>query len=309
MITSIFKKSTPINSILITFLFIGVFVFYEFHDTNWLNSTVSIIQKSILLAILLASLFFVNFIVKKNGITKDSDFTTLFYFFFLLIFPSIFSDFKLVIANFFIILALRRLYSIQTLKVVKEKIFDASLYIFVASLFHFWSVLFLIIVFASIVFHVSRDYRNWFIPIVAFFTVAIIFVFYTLVFDNLAVQNYLKSIVISFDFSYFKSNYENLALSTYSMIAVFFFFSLLGILSQKPLNLQAAFKKTLFSFLIGVVIFILSDHKSNEVLVFSFFPLAIMGTTNIEFYQNNLRQNIILISVLVLCLFAFFTQL
>ena len=87
MITSIFKKSTPINSILITFLFIGVFVFYEFHDTNWLNSTVSIIQKSILLAILLASLFFVNFIVKKNGITKDSDFTTLFYFFFLLIFP------------------------------------------------------------------------------------------------------------------------------------------------------------------------------------------------------------------------------
>ncbi len=309
MITSIFKKSTPINSILITFLFIGVFVFYEFHDTNWLNSTVSIIQKSILLAILLASLFFVNFIVKKNGITKDSDFTTLFYFFFLLIFPSIFSDFKLVIANFFIILALRRLYSIQTLKVVKEKIFDASLYIFVASLFHFWSVLFLIIVFASIVFHVSRDYRNWFIPIVAFFTVAIIFVFYTLVFDNLAVQNYLKSIVISFDFSYFKSNYENLALSTYSMIAVFFFFSLIGILSQKPLNLQAAFKKTLFSFLIGVVIFILSDHKSNGVLVFSFFPLAIMGTTNIEFYQNNLRQNIILISVLVLCLFAFFTQL
>ncbi len=309
MITSIFKKSTPINSILITFLLIVVFVFYVFQDTNWLSSTILIVQNSTVLVLLMVSLFFVNFVVKKNGITRDSDFTSLFFLFFLLIFPLLLTNFKLIIANFFIILALRRLYSIQTLKVVKEKIFDASLYIFVASLFHFWSILFLTLVFVSIVFHVSRDYRNWFLPIVAFFAVAIIFVFYTFVFDSLAIQNYLKSIIISFDFGYFKNNYQNLALSIYAMIAVFFFFSLLLMISQKPLNLHAAFKKTIFSFVIGVIIFIISDHKCNEVLVFSFFPLAIMGTTNIEFYQKNLRQNIILITVIVLCLFAFFTQL
>ena len=192
---------------------------------------------------------------------------------------------------------------------VKEKIFDASLYIFIASLFHFWSILFLIVVFASIVFHVSRDYRNWFLPFVAFFTVAILFIFYALVFDKFAIQAYLNSVVISYDFSYFKNNYQNLALSIYAMISVFFFFSLVTILSQKPLNLQAAFKKTIFSFLIGLVIFVISDQKSNEVLAFSFFPLAIMGTTNIEFYQNNLRQNIIFVTVIIMCLFAFFTQL
>ena len=309
MITSIFKKSTPINYILITTMLIGFFVLYQFQDMKWLNSTHLILQKTVLLVVLMISLFFVNFIVKKNTITKDSDFTVIFFLLLLLLFPSFFSNFKLIIANFFILLALRRLFSIQTLKVVKEKIFDASLYIFIASLFHFWSILFLIVVFASIVFHVSRDYRNWLLPIVAFLTVAVLFVFYALVFDHSAIQVFLNSIIISLDFSYFKNNFQNLALSIYAMISVFFFFSLLMMISQKPLNLQAAFKKTLFSFVIGLVIFIISDSKCNEVLAFSFFPLAIMGTTNIEFYQNNLRQNIILIAVLVLCLFAFFTQL
>ena len=64
---------------------------------------------------------------------------------FLLFFPSIWNDFNLLISNFFILLALRRLLSMHSAKAPKEKIFDASLWIFFASFFHFWSILFILL--------------------------------------------------------------------------------------------------------------------------------------------------------------------
>ena len=163
MITSFFKKSTPINYSLLGILMVLVFFLYQFHTTIGATTSAGMMQKVVLLGVLFASLFFSNFIVKKNGLTKDSSYTILFYFLFLLFFPKIFNNVNLLLANFFILLSMRRLISLQTLKAPKEKIFDAALWIFVASLFHFWCILFIIVVYVSIIFHVSRDYRNWLI--------------------------------------------------------------------------------------------------------------------------------------------------
>ena len=174
MITSIFKKSTPINYSLMGIMMVLFFFLYQFHATAISNSSIEIAKKAGILVILFASLFISNFIVKKNGLTKDSSYTILFYFIFLLFFPSVLNNINLLLANFFILLSMRRLVSLQTLKAPKEKIFDAALWIFVASLFHFWCILFLLLVYISIIFHVSRDYRNWLIPFVAFFVTAII---------------------------------------------------------------------------------------------------------------------------------------
>ena len=155
MITSLFRKSTPLNYTLVVLLLLFCFFMSQLQHSNWSNSF-SI--KMTNLSILIGMLFVVNFIVKKNGLTKNSSYTILFYLLLLLFFPSIFSDIKLLLANFFLIIAMRRLISLQSLKAPKEKIFDASLWIFVASLFHFWCILFILLVFISIIFHVSRDY-------------------------------------------------------------------------------------------------------------------------------------------------------
>src|SRR3970282_2496096 len=124
-----------------------------------------------------------NFVSKKNGLSKNSSYTIFFYLLFLLFFPSILDNINLIFSNLFILLALRRLLSLQSLTASKEKIFDASLWIFVASLFHFWSIIFIVLVFISIMFHVARDYRNWILPFIAFFTAGIIFMLYAAVFD------------------------------------------------------------------------------------------------------------------------------
>lgn len=285
------------------------FFVYQFQDTKWTNTLVEIGEKVGLLLILFASVFVSNFIVKKNGLTKDSAFTILFYFLFLLFFPDILDNYNLVLANFFILLSMRRLVSLQTLKAPKEKIFDAALWIFVASLFHFWAILFIILVYISIIFHVSRDYRNWLIPFVSLFLASIIFVFYALLIDKTAINTYLAADEIDFSIDYFTNDYQNIAFSIYAVFVVFFTFPSVFSLTNKPLNLQASYKKVLFAVFISIVIFILSTNKSSEVLVYTFLPMSIMATNMIEYLQNKIQQEIILFVSIAAALFCFFTQL
>jgi Family of unknown function (DUF6427) len=309
MITSVFKKSTPINYSFIGIMMILFFFVYQFQDTKWTNSLWQIVEKVGLLLILFASVFLSNFIVKKNGLTKDSAFTILFYFLFLLFFPKILNNYNLVLANFFILLSMRRLVSLQTLKAPKEKIFDAALWIFVASLFHFWAILFIFLVYISIIFHVSRDYRNWLIPFVSLFLASIVFVLYALLFDKSAINSYLSSDGMDYAIDYFTNDYQNIAFSIYVVFLLFFTLPSFFSLTNKPLNLQASYKKVLFAVIISVAIFVLSTNKSNEVLVFTFLPMSIMAANMIEYLQNKLQQELILFISIGAALFCFFTQL
>lgn len=309
MITSVFKKSTPLNYSLVVILILVFFFMFQIRETSWINSYFTIFQKVSLLCFIMASFFMVNFIVKKNGLTKDNGFAIFFYLLFVLFFPTIFNNSNVVYANFFLLLALRRLISLQSLKSSKEKIFDASFWIFVASLFQFWSILFLILVFISIVFHVSRDYRNWVLPFVALLAVAIIFLMISLMFHIDVVEFFQTRAVIDFKIDYFKNNYENGALSIYTAVALFFVFSMLTTLSNRPQIVHSSYKKIVACFFIATAVYLISPDKSNDLLLFSIAPLTIMAASHVEYMQQKLNNEIVFY-VLILCsLFTFFSQL
>jgi hypothetical protein len=195
------------------------------------------------------------------------------------------------------------------MKASKEKIFDASLWIFVASLFHFWCILFLILVFISIIFHVSRDYTNWVLPFIAFITVAIFFTFFTSIFGINTVVYLQKSTQISLAIDYFTNSTQNLALSIYVSVALFFVFSMFITLSHRPSILQLSYKKIVASFFIGVLVFVLSANKSSDLLLLTTAPLAILASAHIEYSQTKFKQEIVFVAVLLSSLFLFVSQL
>jgi len=309
MITSVFKKSTPLNYSLVVILILVFFFMFQIKDPSWVTSYFLAFQKVSLLCFILASFFMINFIVKKNGLSKDNGYAILFYLLFLLFFPTIFNNPNVIYANFFILLALRRLISLQSLKASKEKIFDASFWIFVASLFQFWSVLFLILVFISIVFHVSRDYRNWVLPFIAFLAVAVLFYMTSLIFHIDAIAFFQERAVIDFRIDYFKNNYENGALSIYTAVALFFVTSMLMTLSNRPQIVHSSYKKIVACFFIAALVYIISPNKSNDLLLFSIAPLAIMATSHVEYMQQKLNNEIVYYVLIVCSLFTFFSQL
>jgi hypothetical protein len=272
-------------------------------------SALIFIEKFAILTIIFATLFTTNFIVKKNGLSKDSSYTILFYLLFLLFFPSVWDNLKLLIANFFVLLSLRRLISLQSLKAPKEKIFDASLWIFVAALFHFWCILYIILVFIAILFHVARDYRSWLLPFIAFFTVATIFIFCSLFLKTDWISYIIQNSAINYKLDYFQNNYQNLSFSIFVTVAMFFLLSLIFTLSGRPLILHAIYKKIIFSFLIGMAIMVISPVKNNDLLLFTLAPLSVMATTHIEMPQLKLKQEMVLLVLIACSLFAYFSQL
>ncbi|MFQ3174496.1 MAG: hypothetical protein ACI8W0_001616 [Flavobacterium sp.] len=169
--------------------------------------------------------------------------------------------------------------------------------------------MFIVLVFISIMFHVARDYRNWILPFIAFFAVGIIFTFFSLVFDVNGVEYINRNVKTSFEISYFTNNYQNAALSIYATVALFFVISMFATLSNRPLVLHSSFKKVIASFFIGVLVFLVSSNKSNDLLIFTIAPLAMMATAHIELPQLRLKQEMVLVVLIACSLFSFFSQL
>ncbi len=309
MITSVFKKSTIVNYSLVVVLLCCFFFLHQNSDLLLPGASKGALATSTLIILLLASFFLVNFMVKKNGLTKDSSYTILFFMLFLMLFPAVFSNSNVLFANLFLLLSMRRLMSLQSLKAPKEKIFDASMWICIASLFHFWCILFIVLVYISIVFHASRDYRNWLLPFVAFVVTAVVFIFAALIFDPSWIEHFRSQMQMNFELNYFANNYQNAALSFYVVVALYFVMAMVFSMTNRPLILQASYKKMIFAFVIGAVVFILSPQKNNVLLLFTFMPLSLMATNNIEYAQNKMYQEIVLLLFIVGSFTAFFAQL
>lgn len=305
MITSVFKKSTPLNYALVVFLVLIFFFTYEIQDDSWLNEPLLIAEKGFSLLLLLASIFLSSFIGKKNGMTKDSTFTALFYFLLLLFVPAVFSNMNLIIANFFVILALRRLLSLDSPLASKEKIFDASFWIIIASLLQFWCILFLFLVFIAIIFRVSRDYTNWILPFIALFAVGILFLVYTTSQNMDAINYILQNAKISYSLDYFENKSQNISFSIYVSVILFVLIATSLSLTKRLSNTHLPFKKMIAAFIIGIFVFLISSDKSNQLLLFTFSPLAIMASAHLEFVHEKIKKELML-GVLMLCSFILY---
>ena len=309
MLASVFNKSRPVNYILIGAVLVLSYFLYLFKDTSWTENYLQILQRSGLLLLLAGALFLTNFITRRNTLSKANTYAMFLFMMFLVLFPTTLKNINIIIANFFLLLALRRLVSLQSLITPKEKIFDASFWIFAAALFHFWCIIYIVLVFISIVFHVSRDYRNWLIPFIAFFALGILYIMIGLMMGEGFFKTFFDSASISFDFTYFENIYQNVALAIYSSIAVLFAFPYMVSIPNKPLNLQSSHKKIIYSFLIGVGIYVLSAHKNNSILAFTFAPMAIMGANYFESQENNWFKEIMMGLIVVIAVFIFAAQL
>lgn len=309
MISNVLKKSTPLNLFLIVILMLIFFSIALFQDSSWTNSPFVLIQKIGLFFILMSSIFLTNFVAKKNELSKDSSYIAFFGFIFLLFFPSALLDFNLIVSNFFLLLAFQPIIQLQSLQNTKEKIFEASLFVFVASLFHFWCILYLILIFISILLHAANDYKNWIVPFVSFFLVAIIFTM-TLLFFKIDLHSYLiENTKYDLSIDYFTSIYQNIAFSIFITIIFFFIASLFLYQNNRSSLLKSSLQKTCIAFFIGLFVFVISPNKSNDVLIFTVAPLSILATCHIEMKQKKLNQEMI-VSVLILCsLFTFFSQI
>src|SRR5690606_16620146 len=112
---------------------------------------------------------------------------------------------KILLANAFLLLALRRIMSLRSDKNSSKKILDASIWITVASLFYFWSLLFFIPLFIAVFQKPNTNYKQILIPFTGFVAVLIINTAYQLLANDSLFWFADWQETISFDFSKYNS--------------------------------------------------------------------------------------------------------
>jgi len=189
---------------------------------------------------------------------------------------------KILIANLFILFALRRLISLRSKKEVKKKLFDASFWITIATLLYFWSALFFVLIFASLIVFVITDVKNWFIPLLGILTVVIIGVSYMIVM-NIDFYNVIDGLVdVSFDFSPLNSKPIIIGSTILLSFGIWSLFYYIRNLKSKTKSSRPSFSLVVIAAILSLIIIIVSPIKNGSEFIFLFAPLAIIMTNYFE---------------------------
>lgn len=302
MITSVFGKSKPINFILCSGIILIYFLIYLFSSNKEIGVDLLTLQIPIVF-LLLFSLFMVDFIVKKNDLVQQNDYALFVTSLFIGFFPNIFEHFTSVIIYVLLLLAFRRIISLRSLHTVKQKLFDASIYITVAMLFDSWVVVYLLIIYIGIVLYVSSDYRNWLVPLVGLVSVLSVYLTYNY-FTNQDIRTN-PLFVFDLQIEYPLQNYKRIAL--HLLLTLLFFVNfVVFLLKMKTYSSQkkSSFLLTNMLFFIGIVYVLFAKNNTYNTEILLLLPLAVSTANMLENLGNKRKMNTYLFLLMIVS-FAF----
>ena len=293
MLTSFFSKSRPIN---FTFVAIYMLAFYLIANVGYFDfSSLGAVLKEIwVLLLFILCMVVLNFIAKRNELTQRNAYKTLLFAAFSCMLFEVLRNDDVILANFFVLLAMRRVISLRSQRQTIKKIFDASLWIFVASLFYFWSVLFLIFVFAGIFLHVRQNIKYWLVPFLAFLTVlslaSCVQLYYTDSFYSFS-EWFQES---EFDFTAYGNLEILVPVSLLLALMIWCSFNYMGILQKASANIRASHTLIFWALIISLAVAIFAPTKNSSELFFLLAPLAVVATNYIQTLDDKWFKEILL---------------
>ncbi|RMA65970.1 DUF6427 family protein [Ulvibacter antarcticus] len=282
MLTSFFGKSNPINYFILgIFIFVSSFfaTFSESYDTLKITGIIENLLFSVFAVFMMLLL---DFIIRKNGLTKNNTYAIFFFSCFLLAVPEIFSEKSYVVAAVCMLFAIRRILTFTSEKNIEKKILDASLWVMFASFFYFWSLLLFVLLYLALFRKGNLKYKDLLIPIVgacALFVLATAINF--LISDSFAWFYEWKS-EISLNFSAYNDPSilfpATLVITMLLWMGLFRFFRLTSMQKKERPNAVLI----LIAIVICVFISLASPLKNGSELLFIIGPLAIIITNYLE---------------------------
>ena len=299
MIANFFSKTKPINFLLLSIMVALIFVVAVIQVNSEPLSLYLFAKGGLFLFLSILTLFILNFIIRKNGLTEDNSLAILFYILMVSYFPNIFGNDGLFLSNFILLFAFRRIYSLRSSLETKEKIFDSSFWIGIASLFYVWSILFILIVYAGIVIFRKTDWRNFLIPLIGLVTPVFLSYTYLLAFDDLARFYALWNFQINMDISTYASQNMIIPLALIGSLTLAAIYPT----TKRSLLAKIDFKSTwsllLAHILVSLLVVLISPIKDGSEFLFLIFPLSILFANFLQVINRYwIKESIIYIFIL-----------
>ena len=303
MIASIFKKSKPINFVIVFFIVLLAFSFANAKPFMESVSIGSFLGKTAWFFTCYFLVLLLSFIVVKNSLTKRNHYQILLFALFFLLFPKTTTHGNILIANIFILLGLRRVLSLRSQIRIKKKLFDAAIWFAVAALFYFWSVLFFVVIFGALLLYTDNRVKNWIVPLSGLATVFIISVCVSVILYNDFFEIFNVSINVSYNYNYYNTLKYVIAITMFLSFGIWSSIFYVKLVQKKKKAFKPSFKIVFMALIIAVVLVISAPQKNGSEFLFLFAPLSIVMTNYIESIKEKWFKELFL-SLLVLTPFV-----
>ena len=276
MITRFFRISKPFHYV----LFFGALILvYFLQRGNYLYTAqhLNFLLELAVFSSFLVSIFLMIFIITKNNLTQNNSFAALYFSLFILLVPESIAEPKVIFSNMFVLLAFRRIFSVQTKINLKKKYFDAGLWLSLATVFYVWAILYFIPLLATIFLWKTDQVKHLFVIIFGALSVFVI----TLI-SNIILNTDLPDLVLELptqeiDFYSSLTFQLKISMALIMVISICSFFTTLNQLVFKNIQTRSLFITLYLMFLTGVLIFLITYDKTPKNLLFLTFPLAVIA--------------------------------
>ena len=306
MIATFFTKSNPIHYIF-AFVYLSSLFFIKNSQiiTGDLNT---IVAYFVLLITLCSSILLIKFIISKNILNKKNNYGIVAVCFLigLIIEESI--SYRVLFSNIFLLLALRKIFSLRTPININKKIFDAVFWILIASTFYSPTILFLTLLIVTLLLYSHFNLNNILVIIFAIIsTISFLYIleisshsyssffdFINLLFFEITTNGYSalffkQEVVIDFKWSF-----------NFVMIFIFIFIFSCLYVWKGFVKTNERRRSTTLILLTTTLSLIILNLAIPETFIFLLFSIIVVFTTYLERSSSQVIKNLILI----LCLAA-----
>lgn len=304
MLTSFFSKSKPIQFILVTIFIIVTFFWNIIGKSTSESVGVEWPFYFLLLAVLLFCMFLIDFVSAKNDLTKNNTYRIVFFALFIAVFPETFLNAETLFANMFLLLAIRRIISLRTKKDVEKKIFDAALWITIATLITFWSVLFYLLLFVAIFQYTNKLLRYFMIPFLGMACVMVLWNVYYVFKTEMFYLPHFHIEDLSLDFSYYAESDKIVSLLVIAgLFLMAFLYAHIFLKRRKKIRSRQLLLYTLL--VISLMVIALIPQKNTAELLFFALPFCVIVSNFMELPKLKILKEVVFWILFVLPFLSF----
>ena len=300
MITNVFSKSKPINflivfSLSLLALLVAVNKYGDFTFTMFSTIKLSAVFLCCFLSVLL-----VDFIVAKNSLSQKGNAELLLFSLFLIAIPQVYLDWKIILSNFLVLLALRRIISLRTQNEHIKKLFDAGFLIGLASLFYFWALLFFILIFIALLLYAESEIKKWIAPTLGLLAIVMMSIGLSIVINDDFISLLNINPAVGFNFNAYNSVQFIVAITMLLSFGLWASIFYLKDIKKKMKTYRPAYKVVFVDFIISTLLVIIAPKKDGSEFLFLFAPLAIIISNYIETIEEKWFKTIFVVLLLAI---------
>ena len=276
MLANFFDKTKPINSIVLSILFLAYFITSLLLHKNletpynyWIFSSGSLLLN-------FSFIFLNSFYFIKNGVSNENLHNTFVLILLYGLLPNTFTDIKFTSISILFLLIYKNLAQLKTKGRKQAALFDAGIYTGIAFLVFEWAILFLPFIIVSLTLAQKLSLKNILSPVLGFLTPLLLFFTYYFITDNTDVFLAKTEFISNLNFSSYGDNTIQLPLIIYTGIIAISILSVLpnAISISGPYRYQYSLAIVMLIF--GAITILLSPQKNGAELLIIFTPTSII---------------------------------